>query len=375
MKKRKSFVLTVTLIFAVSIIFLIDGCQYEYTSPLAGKISIRLRTKSNDIEFSPLNNFVLKVTNVQIRRNDGALAVVLEDTKAIDRTTSSYNALDVRARDSNIVMGEAFVPPGDYSDVILLVEPSVSLTLDGYRTIPVDTNGAHGAFVNFNSRFTIREGQTTTIVVTFDLDNALLKGANKFYYKKIHRLLAFQENFDSLSSGSISAMGSLPAGWARNINNDDPAGGAWGIRGDSSSQDYESASSRNNCYSSYTQSAGSWIQTPPIDVSNINVNNRFNTISVPFIEFGARFSAASQSNLTVQVSQTAAFTSFSAASVSSPGTSKWGFYRFRLSQDAVGTGTVYFRWFVTGSGEQSDVRFDDVIVGGDRNSYYISSIQ
>ncbi|HTK81525.1 MAG TPA: DUF4382 domain-containing protein [Bacteroidota bacterium] len=370
-KKRKSFVFTACIIFTLSVILLNDGCQYDYTSPLPGTVSIRLRTKSDNLDFSPLNNFVLKVTQVEAVRDDGARAIVYEDTKAIGRTTNTYNTLDVRARDSNIVMGEAFLPPGNYIGINMLIEPGGSVTLDGYRTIPVSAPQNFDALLRFRKNYTIREGATTKIVVTIDLDNALLKRANSYSFEPIRTITAFLQNFDSLSSGTPGTMGSLPLGWTRSINSDDPTSGAWGIRGDSSSQDYPTASSRNNCYSTYTQSSGSWVQSNPVDISSINLKD----VSFPFVEFGFRFSAASQSTITLQVSQDASFASYFSSTVSSQNNTHWHYFSSSLPQESISSPTVYFRWLVNGSGESSDVRIDDVVVGGHRLSYYISSIQ
>jgi hypothetical protein len=352
-------------------VLLIDGCQYDYSSPLPGLISVRLRTKSENFTFDPLNNFVLKVAQVEAVRNDGARAEILEDTKAISRTTNTYNTLDKRARDSSLIMGEAYLPPGEYIGVNMLVEPGTNVTLDGYRVIPVIAPPNPSLLLAFRKNFSIKEGVTTRIVVTIDLDNALKKGANNYYFEPIRTIEAFRENFDSVSVSSSDTLVPLPAGWSRNIDSNDPASGAWGIRGDSSSSGYGSASSRNNCYSSYTQSSGSWVQTPPIEISQVNIVE----ISTPFIEFGYRYSAASKSTLTLQISPSASFSSYYAVPLVSEGDNKWKFFSSSLTQVPVGVSTVYVRWLVTGSGEQSDVRFDDVVVGGHRLSYYISSIQ
>ena len=173
---------------AVSLIAL-DGCsQYEYSSPLPGIVDIRLRTKSNDIEFTPLNNFILKVTSVEAVRSDGARAPIYEDLKAIGRTTNIYNVLDLRARDSILTMGQGYLPPGDYIGVNLLIQPGSSVILDGYRNIPVVVPLDLSPPLTFRKEgggtlFHIEEGRTTSIVVTLDLDATLLKGANVYYFQ------------------------------------------------------------------------------------------------------------------------------------------------------------------------------------------------
>ena len=367
MKKRNSFVFTACFVVAVAGIVFSSGCQYDYVSPLPGIINVRLRTKSENLEFSPLNNFVLKVTTVEAVRNDRARAVIYEDTKAIGRTTNVYNTLDVRARDSNIVMGEAYLPPGDYIGVNLLIQPGESVVLDGYRIIPVVTPESFDALLAFRQNFKIQEGVTTKIVVTIDLDNALLKGANNYYFSTLTSFPLLSEGFDTLSSGSSTVMGALPSGWSRNINSNDPSSGAWGIRDDASSQGYSGASSGKNCYTSYTQAAGSWVQTPAVNIANMDFVG---------MRFGARFSDGDTNRIHLAVDYSADGASFSSVPdglLISPGNETWNLKILLLPK--VNSSAVYLRWTATGEGEQSDVRIDDVKVIGRRFSYYISSIQ
>jgi hypothetical protein len=187
-------------IFCILVVLIASSCsQYEYTSPLPGTISVRLKTKSSGITFDPLNNFVLKVTSVEAVRSDGARAPIYEDTKAINRTTNVYNTLDVRARDSSLVMGEALLPPGDYIGVNLLITPGSSVILDGYRNIPVIVDPKFDPLLAFRNAtnpgatlFHISEGVATSMVVTIDLDSTLLKGANVYYFRPYYYVSSIQ---------------------------------------------------------------------------------------------------------------------------------------------------------------------------------------
>src|SRR5947207_7891506 len=150
MNKRVSLLPRIALAFTIVIIVVMYGCQYDYTSPLPGTLSIKLRAKSDNIDFSPLNNFVLRFSLIEAVRSDGARAKIYEDTKAVGENsqnpnpTYAYNALDSRARDSNIVIGEAYLPPGDYIGVNMNVVPSDTVVRDGYRFIPVRSGEAGG---------------------------------------------------------------------------------------------------------------------------------------------------------------------------------------------------------------------------------------
>lgn len=163
------------------------GCnQDELGSPLPGIIEVHLRTKSNNINFSPDNNFILKVSSVEAIRSDGARVVIFEDLRAIKRTTNIYNTLDPRARDSALIMGQTYVPPGSYRGVNLQIDPSESVILDGYRIIRVEKPEPFDATLQFRSPFTVRELETTSIVLTVDLDSTLVKRANTYAFRPVY---------------------------------------------------------------------------------------------------------------------------------------------------------------------------------------------
>lgn len=189
--KRFNFVFVSFVVLVFIGILFTGGCsQYDYSSPSPGTINIRLRTISNNLAFDPLNNFVLKLTQVNVERDDGKLATIYEDTKAIGRTTNLYNTLDPHARDSDVVIGAAFLPPGKYIAILLLVTPATEVILDGYRNIPVATDPDFNPLLVFgiNPYFEIKELTATNIVITIDLDKSLLKRANSYLFRPVYQV-------------------------------------------------------------------------------------------------------------------------------------------------------------------------------------------
>jgi hypothetical protein len=183
------------LVAVIPIIFAIAnlGCQTEYASPLPGIVEVRLKTISSNIEFDPLNNFVLTVTSVQTVRNDGARAEVYADLEAIDREDTKLNTLDVRARDSTLVVGQTYMPPGSYDGIDLLLEPSRTAILDGYRVITVERDPDFDPRLRFRSPFTISEWTTTTIVLEVNLDSTLLRKANTYLFRPFYSISSINQ--------------------------------------------------------------------------------------------------------------------------------------------------------------------------------------
>jgi hypothetical protein len=174
------------IFFPLVLIFANISCTLPtYDSPTPGIIQVRLHTISTSIPFTPLNNFILTVSAVYAVRADNARLVIFQDVNAIDRTPSVYNTLDQRAQDSTFVMGSVYAPPGEYSGVSLLFTPGNQVIEDGYRFIPVDTSkyGFNSSLVS-HGIYTVRENDTTRIYMTVNLDSALEKGADRFYFRQ-----------------------------------------------------------------------------------------------------------------------------------------------------------------------------------------------
>lgn len=177
---------SLSLVIALLMLVNLSCKQDELGSPLPGIIEVRLKTISNDILFSPDNNFVLKVSSVEAIRSDGARVVIYEDLRAIKRTSNIYNTLDPRARDSAIVMGQTYAPPASYRGINIQIEPASSVILDGYRIIDVERPEAFNATLQFRSPFSVTELQTTGLVLTVDLDSTLQKKANSYLFQPIY---------------------------------------------------------------------------------------------------------------------------------------------------------------------------------------------
>ena len=192
--KRKHARFVSLLILPLFILLLNVRCQYDYASPLPGLIDIRLHTVSDAgrIPFTLLNNFVIKITQVNALRSDLAQAPVFGDVQALKRTTGIYNTLDAHAEDSSLVLGQALLPPGDYRGVLMLIQPGGSVVLDGYRIIPVITLPDFDPTLSFLKSFKISEQRTTRIVLTINLDSTLVKQSDTFLFKPYYYISSIQ---------------------------------------------------------------------------------------------------------------------------------------------------------------------------------------
>ncbi|MBI5215302.1 MAG: hypothetical protein HY960_06075 [Ignavibacteriae bacterium] len=144
-----------------------------------------MKTKSDQIAFSGLNNFVMSVTEVKAVRNDDAKLNVYQDLRAIRRENSTYNILQPAARDSNLVIGQTYAPPGDFAGINILMKPQGDLVLDGYRNIPVvkpPENPTLDVTLQFRKSFSIEADRTTVVTLTIDVDSSLVRGADEYYF-------------------------------------------------------------------------------------------------------------------------------------------------------------------------------------------------
>jgi hypothetical protein len=169
------------------------GCQTEYASPLPGIVEVRLKTISNNIHFDPLNNFILTVSSVQAVRDDNAKAEVYQDLEAIDRKDTKLNTLDARAQDSTMIIGKTYLPPGNYQGIDILMEPSQTAILDGYRVITVEREPDFDPRLRFRSPFSVAELTTTQIVLEVNLDSTLLRKSNTYLFRPFYSISSISQ--------------------------------------------------------------------------------------------------------------------------------------------------------------------------------------
>lgn len=171
-------------ILAITAIFLTASCQYDYSSPQPGLVQVRLKTISNNIPVTALNNFIVEFSLIEAVRSDGARASIYEDRTAIDTKPLGINVLDFRARDSVLIVGESYIPPGDYNGIKFTIKPNRFLTLNGYQIISVIPVGfsSRDALIYLPKPFKVNEYNLTAVTIELDLDQTLNKGAFDYLF-------------------------------------------------------------------------------------------------------------------------------------------------------------------------------------------------
>lgn len=168
--------------------------EYEYSSPLPGILEVRLRVKNDRttiIPFSDFNRFNIIVKDFVAQRDDGAFLVLLSDLHAIRRKRDgdSLNCLSLAARDSQLVLGVTYAPPGVYTT--LVSERSTPITHDpflfrfdglSFQVIEVRDNTIPSRFTMMANSppIEVKEGKTTLVVLTLDLDASMLRQSEWF---------------------------------------------------------------------------------------------------------------------------------------------------------------------------------------------------
>jgi hypothetical protein len=181
----------------ILVVLLVSGIacqQYEYASPTPGVLELRLGVKNlrtQIIPFGAFNQLNITIKDLAVARDDGAFLVVLADLNAIRRKANgdTLNLLGFAARDSQLVMGQVFAPPGTYVDLAeARSSPVTHDTLlhrfDGAFTtrIPVRDVGPASRFTWLlpPPSFEVREGRKTVVTLTLDLDASMLRRSEWF---------------------------------------------------------------------------------------------------------------------------------------------------------------------------------------------------
>jgi hypothetical protein len=170
-------------VFLLLIAASLAGCKdYPYTSPMPGTLVVRMKTVSEGIPFGELNRLPMQLTAVRAVRSDNAKQEVFEDLRAIRRYTDSYDAFSREAFDSTLEIGQTYAPPGSYIGLDITTQPLGNVVLDGYRTIQITFAADAESFLRLRTPIPIHEGKATVVVVSFNIDSSLVRGAETYHY-------------------------------------------------------------------------------------------------------------------------------------------------------------------------------------------------
>ncbi|MFN0157357.1 MAG: hypothetical protein ACKVRP_04705 [Bacteroidota bacterium] len=175
--------------------------QYEYDSPLPGIIEVRLAVKNERTSLLPFsainpvtgaqNIFMLVLDDLEVLQPGNIRLPVYSSLAAIRRPDEGdfFNSLDVAARDSNLVLGVAYAPPGTFSRVNVRVAPQpVILISYGFYEAPIfveprlPIQDLQSLPETGELSIPVTEGRVTRITVTFDMDRSLIQLAETFEY-------------------------------------------------------------------------------------------------------------------------------------------------------------------------------------------------
>jgi hypothetical protein len=175
----RSFI--VILVLLAALIF--AGCKdYPYTSPAPGTLEVRIKTISANIPYGSLNFLPMQLTDLRAVRSDNVKQEILEDRLAIRRYTEVYDAFSLEAFDSTLQLGQSYSPPGSYLGLDITTQPTGVVVLDSYRTIPVSFAADAESFIRLRTPITVEEARTTVVVISFDVDSSLTRGAETYHY-------------------------------------------------------------------------------------------------------------------------------------------------------------------------------------------------
>jgi hypothetical protein len=193
MNSRNGFILVgVVLALALSVM---SCSQYEYTSPTPGILEVHLKTKNSRTTFMPFgtSQFSINMKDLEAIRPNGARLEILPDLLAIRRSEGGeiYNTLDTLARDSTIVMGRAYAPPGDYSRVHITASiqedfvfkagvAGIPVAIPVIQPLPPPPALKELPRAGQTLNISVNEGRITRVNLMLDLDSTLIRRAESF---------------------------------------------------------------------------------------------------------------------------------------------------------------------------------------------------
>ncbi len=149
---------------------------------MPGTLVVKMKTISNNIPYGGLNQFPMQLTELRAVRSDNAKQEIFEDLRAIRRYTEYIDAFSQAAFDSTLEIGATNSPPGSFIGLDLTMQPAGAVVLDGYRLIPISQDVNAQSFLQLRLPITIQESKTTTVVISFNVDSSLTRGAETYHY-------------------------------------------------------------------------------------------------------------------------------------------------------------------------------------------------
>jgi hypothetical protein len=156
------------------------ACSNPNESPQPGIIEVQLKTQSGSFSISPTDSLVVNIVSLRTTRDDGATAYIYDNVNSLRDNTDAVNVLS--AISSNIVIGQMYLPPQKFVELLLTVEPG-GLFVYGNRRIGVTVPANYDALVRLPIEFKIEELQTTYLTITCNLDSLLLKRAEGYEFR------------------------------------------------------------------------------------------------------------------------------------------------------------------------------------------------
>ncbi len=183
--------------------------QYEYASPTPGILEVRFAVKNgvnaNYIPFSAFdtstgtqNRLAMIMNRLDVRQSGNVKQEIYASLSAIRRNPDGdfFNCLDVAARDSNLFLGIAYVPPGTYSELVVsasLIGPIVIFNPWAVNEIPINPLPPYVGSFTIPINATVQESRTTVVVVTLDLDQSLIQRAEDYDYRIVYYASSVQQ--------------------------------------------------------------------------------------------------------------------------------------------------------------------------------------
>ena len=205
----------VRLLIGVMLSALALSCkQYEYASPLPGIVEVRLKvvnSRTDFMPFGPFNRFGLSLKELNAVEPNGFKQPIYADLHALGRNPDGdlINMLDTIAGGGNLVLGQAYAPPGAFTGVEIRIggfDPAVLIINAQFGFInqilvnpPLPPAPPTPTFYQMpeppaTTNITVSEGRLTVVTLGINLDSVLVRRSEYFEIHPSFSVLSVQNN-------------------------------------------------------------------------------------------------------------------------------------------------------------------------------------
>lgn len=142
-----------------------------------------------------IEKILITVREIQLKRSESDVAP--EDTIPIGPRDQVFDLFDLVGRFAELVIGDSFVPVGEYHQIRLILSEDNTIVVDGEEH-PLKIPSGQQTGIKLDGTFTLHGGTVTSVLLDFDVNSSIIRNRGQGYIlTPVIRIISVEEEVDS----------------------------------------------------------------------------------------------------------------------------------------------------------------------------------